>query len=87
MAGDHVAVMIDEGRDREAKGLDRAGELPDLLRAALAGVARIELQLVDPAKGDLERRVQAVHIVTGGWLWLRAGHMKVFSHSVGHASS
>jgi hypothetical protein len=56
MAGDHVAVMIDEGRDREAKGLDRAGELPDLLRAALAGVARIELQLVDPAKGDLERR-------------------------------
>ena len=41
MAGDYVTVAINEGRDGEPKGLDRAGDLLDLLPAVMARIARI----------------------------------------------
>jgi hypothetical protein len=54
MAGDHIALAIDESRDGEAEGLDRAGELLDLLACVLAWIARIGLQIVNPAVDDFE---------------------------------
>jgi hypothetical protein len=52
MAGDDVAVAIDQDRDIEAKSLDAVGDLPDLLLAMPACVTGIWLELVDPSVDD-----------------------------------
>jgi hypothetical protein len=43
MPGNDVAVAIDQGRNSEAKGRDRAGKLLYLPPVVMAGIARIGL--------------------------------------------
>jgi hypothetical protein len=60
MAGDHVAVAIDQDRDIEAESLDAVGDLSDLRPAVAPRVGRIQFEPVDTAVGDrqAERRVR-----------------------------
>ena len=54
MAGDHLALAIDQDRDIEPERLDAVGDLPDLLLAVAARIGRIRLQLFDPPIDNLQ---------------------------------
>jgi len=54
MSRDHVQIGTDQNRDVEAEGLDAPGDLPDLLLAVDAAVARVWFELVDRNISDGE---------------------------------
>jgi hypothetical protein len=54
MSGNHPEIGIDQDGHVEAKGLDTARDLPDLLLAMASGVARIGLQQIDGMMNYIE---------------------------------
>jgi hypothetical protein len=68
MAGDHFESGVHQHRAIESEGFDAAGDLSDLPRAMIAGILRVESQLVDAAVDD---RHTACSLVT--WLLTACG--------------
>jgi hypothetical protein len=72
MAGDHVAVPINQDRNVKAERLNALGDLPDLLLALLACVAGVWPQVIDWSVLDRKRRA-AFRVWFGCWRTLSHG--------------
>jgi hypothetical protein len=59
MSGEHLALVIDQDRDIEAKNHDAIGNLLDLFLAMSVRVCRIRFELGSRARDDLQARLVA----------------------------